>query len=56
MSIQKEATFGTWHYYINEEGKARWKCSICGKIVRRHPYTHDKLYCSHCGAKMKMEA
>lgn len=30
--ILKEARFGKWVYYINDEGKARWKCSICGKI------------------------
>ena len=52
--IEKEASFGKWLYYINDEGKARWKCSCCGKIVRR--LSMDKLYCSHCGAKMRLEA
>ena len=52
--IEKEATFGTWLYYVNDEGKARWKCSICGKICHKHPY--EKRYCSKCGAKMKMGA
>jgi DNA-directed RNA polymerase subunit RPC12/RpoP len=54
MSIEKEAKFGTWLYYINDEGKARWKCSECGKIIRHG--AHEKLYCSHCGAKMKPES
>ena len=40
----------TWTYYVNEEGKARWKCSACGKIVRRLP--DDKKFCSNCGARM----
>ena len=52
--MQKEATFGTWIYYRNDEGKARWKCSECGKICKHHPAA--KNYCSNCGAKMKMEA
>lgn len=52
--IEKEARFATWVYYVNDEGKARWKCSGCGKICRRIP--QEKLYCSHCGCKMMMEA
>ena len=48
--MMKEARFATWLYYTNEEGKARWKCSACGKICHRNP--HDKIYCSHCGCKM----
>lgn len=44
----------TWEYYRNEEGKARWKCSSCGKIVRRNP--HDKHFCSNCSKPMTMEA
>lgn len=52
--MMKEATFARWVYYLNEEGKARWKCSKCGKICRRVP--HDKRYCSWCGAKMEMES
>lgn len=52
--ITKEAKFGTWKYYRNEEGKARWKCDQCGKICKRIPT--EKLYCSKCGARMKMEA
>ena len=43
-----------WHYYVNDEGKARWKCSNCGKIVRRLP--NDKVRCSTCGAHMSEEA
>ena len=44
----------TWVFYRNEENEARWKCSSCGKIVRKNP--HDKLFCSCCGRVMKMEA
>ena len=43
-----------WHYYTNEEGKARWKCTNCGKLVRRRP--SDKKRCSWCGAYMSEEA
>ena len=43
-----------WHYYVNDEGKARWKCSHCGKIVRRLP--NDKVRCSTCGSRMRMES
>lgn len=52
--IEKEAKFGVWLYYVNDEGKARWKCSECGKICHKHPY--EKRYYSKCGAKMKMGA
>ena len=44
---------GTWQYYTNEEGKPRWRCSLCGAIKRRNP--HDKLFCSRCGKPMKLE-
>lgn len=44
----------TWEYYTNDEGKARWRCSGCGKICRRNP--HDKTRCSNCGAHMRLEA
>lgn len=43
-----------WHYYVNDEGKARWRCTRCGKVCRRDP--HDKKWCSGCGAKMTKEA
>lgn len=52
--IKKEAKFAKWIYYLNDENKARWKCSECGKICRRNP--HDKRYCSWCGSKMEMES
>ena len=45
---------GTWQYYTNDEGKARWKCSECGKVCRRDP--REKRYCSACGCEMGMEA
>ena len=43
-----------WQYYINDEGKARWRCSNCGKVCHKNPY--DKRRCSICGAHMRMEA
>jgi len=52
--VLKEAKFGKWLYYTNDEGKPRWKCNECRKIIRRG--AHDKLYCSHCEAKMSMES
>ena len=52
--MEKEAKFGKWIYYFNEEHKARWKCSICGKICRKRP--DMKNYCSNCGCKMTFES
>lgn len=52
--MNKEAKFGTWLYYTNDGNKARWKCSVCGKVCHKNPYY--KHYCSNCGAKMMMEA
>ena len=43
-----------WHYYTNDEGKPRWKCTNCGKMTRRDP--NDKKRCSCCGAHMSKEA
>jgi len=43
-----------WHYYTNEENKARWKCSECGKVCKHNPYY--KQYCSQCGSKMRCES
>lgn len=54
MSVNKEAKFGKWLYYVNDEGKARWKCSECGKIIRRGVF--EKYYCSNCGARMSRES
>ena len=45
---------GIWQYYVNDEGKARWRCNQCGKICRRDP--HDKHRCASCGAHMRKEA
>ena len=47
-------TNAVWHYYTNDEGKARWRCSKCGKLCKRDP--HDKKRCSNCGAHMRKEA
>ncbi len=52
--MEKEATFAIWKYGTDDEGKARWKCSHCGKVCHKCP--HDKNYCSNCGCKMRMEA
>jgi len=43
-----------WQYYTNDEGKARWRCTNCGKVCHKNP--HDKRRCSICGAHMSMEA
>ena len=52
--MEKECKFGTWLYYTNDEGKARWKCTNCGKIIRRG--AHEKKRCSVCGAHISEEA
>ena len=46
--------YAKWHYYTNDEGRPRWKCTNCGKIVRREPT--EKKRCSRCGAYMNKEA
>ena len=43
-----------WQYYTNDEGKARWRCTNCGKIIRQGAY--EKKRCSSCGAHIKTEA
>lgn len=43
-----------WHYYMNEEGKARWRCTNCGRVCKRNPY--DKQRCSTCGAHTRLES
>ena len=48
---EKEAV---WNYDTDDEGKARWRCSRCGKTVHRDPA--DKQYCSRCGARCRKEA
>ena len=42
-----------WRYHNDEHGQW-WDCSACGKICRKNP--HEKLGCSRCRAKMRMEA
>lgn len=49
----KAVKFGTWVYYVNDEGKARWRCSLCGKACRRIPI--EKRFCSSCGTPMRLE-
>lgn len=51
--LKREGEGAVWKYYLNDEGRARWRCSWCGKICRRNP--HDKRYCSICGRAMRME-
>ena len=46
--------YAKWHYYTNDEGRARWKCTNCGKIIRQG--AHEKKRCSCCGAHMSEEA
>ena len=46
-------TPAVWEYYTNDEGRARWKCSACGKIIRHG--ANEKRFCSACGAEMRME-
>ena len=48
--MDNEGKTATWEYYTNDERKARWKCSLCGKICRKDP--REKRYCSNCGARM----
>ena len=43
-----------WHYYTNDEGKPRWKCTHCGRLCKRRPT--DKPRCASCGAHMRFEA
>lgn len=52
--IEKPARFGKWLYYRNDEGKARWKCSECGKIIKKRPW--EFLYCPFCGSRNCEEA
>ena len=54
IAVQKEAQFAVWKYSTDDENKARWKCSHCGKICHKNP--HDKNYCSNCGCKMRLES
>lgn len=48
------AAEGTWVYCPDDEGRPRWKCSRCGKIVRKDPA--EKLYCDACGQRNRKEA
>lgn len=45
--------YAKWHYYTNNKGKARWRCSNCGHIVKHDP--NDFKRCA-CGAHMSKEA
>ena len=45
--------YAKWVYYTNDEGKARWRCSACGHIVKHDP--NDFRRCT-CGAHMAKEA
>ena len=43
-----------WVYSTDEEGKPKWTCKNCGKVVHKDPA--DKLYCSRCGMRARKEA
>ena len=45
---------GLWVYCPDDEGRPRWKCSRCGKIVHKDPA--EKLYCALCGQRNRKEA
>lgn len=45
---------GLWAYCPDDEGRPRWKCSRCGKIVHKDPA--EKLFCSTCGQRNRKEA
>ncbi len=45
---------GLWIYCPDDEGRPRWKCSRCGKIVHKDPA--EKLYCAACGQRNRKEA
>lgn len=45
---------GLWIYCPDDEGRPRWKCSRCGKIVRKDPA--DKVHCALCGQRNRKEA
>lgn len=45
--------YARWHYYTNDEGKARWRCTNCGHVVKHDP--NDFKRCA-CGAHMSKEA
>lgn len=46
---------GTWLYIHADGGLRYWVCSNCRQAYhRKNP--HDRKYCYHCGAEMKMEA
>ncbi len=51
--MNNEYKEGKWVYYVNDEGKARWKCEFCGKLCKRVPA--EKKYCSTCGARLELE-
>ena len=54
MLEETERVEGCWKYDMDDEGRARWRCSRCGKAVHRDPA--EKLYCSRCGARCRKEA
>ena len=52
--IEDLSAEGLWVYCPDDEGRPRWKCSRCGKIVHKDPA--DKLYCAACGQRNRKEA
>lgn len=43
-----------WHYFLNENGEANWRCTNCKKV--REQYPHDEYFCCRCGASMTFES
>ena len=41
-----------WEYYVNDEGKARWRCPVCGKRCNHNPAY--KRFCSQCGMPIRL--
>ena len=52
--LEKLTAEGQWVYCPDDEGRPRWKCSRCGKIVHKDPA--EKLYCAACGQRNRKEA
>ena len=52
--LEKLTAEGLWVYCPDDEHRARWKCSCCGKFVHKDPA--EKLYCAACGQRNRKEA
>ena len=52
--LEKLTAEGLWVYCPDDEHRARWKCSRCGKFVHKDPAV--KLCCSMCSQRNRKEA